>query len=147
MSILDSVDRQIDRGIDIAITKKIYDRARLEYHEIQRLKGLICSIDYLTGLVKVYGCEVGLFDGMGIRRGFSVIISPETPTLQSYYIKHAITYVEVPSEAKLLGECSSEDKTITLYIYNIRSQGKEHWDKLFLGVYLHEMYHALTISH
>ena len=143
MGIFEPIEKQIAKdGAILAITKQIYDYAHLESHEIQRLKGIICSIDYLTGLMKCNGCKMGVVDGVAIRGSAAVIISPETPTLRTYFRDRNITDIDIPHDARLLGEYCPKDKTITLYLYNIRYQGKDDWEKLFAAVYLHEMYHA-----
>lgn len=143
MSILDSMDKQMAKmSVALVETKPIINKANLEPHEIQRLRGIISSIDYLTELISRFEKEYSVLEGLAIRRETTVIISHETPMLQSYYDDKNISSVEAPSTARLLGKYSKSDKAITLYIYNIRAQGMGEWDQLFAGVYLHEMYHA-----
>ena len=143
MSILDPIDKQMAKmPVALAETKPIINKADLEPHEIQRIRGIISSIDYLTELISRYEKEYSVLEGLAIRRVSTVIISSKTPMLQSYYDDKNTSGVEVPSTARLLGEYSKSEEAIILYIYNIRAQGKGEWDKLFAGVYLHEMYHA-----
>ena len=79
---------------------------------------------------------MGLLPIFNIRHENYVEISDDEPLLKDL---HEIENIE---EILLLGRYYSGQKKVVLYIKNIKTVGKDNWQKLLTAVYIHELYHA-----
>ena len=141
MSLLDDFD---DKVVSKEILRKNYGLLPIEktntlddivFHEIKKLVNFVDLLPYKLECSK--DCRfLGLLPIFNIRHENNVEISDDEPLLKDL---HEIKDIE---EILLLGRYYSDQKKVVLYIKNIKTVGKDNWQKLLTAVYIHELYHA-----
>ena len=144
MSVLDVDDFDLDKVVSKESLRENYVLLPIEktntlddivFHEIKKLVNFVDLLPYKLECSK--DCRfLGLLPIFNIRHENYVEISDDEPLLKDL---HEIEDIE---EILLLGRYYSDQKKVVLYIKNIKTVGKDNWQKLLTAVYIHELYHA-----
>ena len=144
MSLLDVDDFDLDKEVSKESLRENYVLLPIEktntlddivFHEIKKLVNFVDLLPYKLECSK--DCRfLGLLPIFNIRHENNVEISDDEPLLKDL---HEIEDIE---EILLLGRYYSGQKKVVLYIKNIKTVGKDNWQKLLTAVYIHELYHA-----
>lgn len=144
MSVLGVDDFDLDKVVSKESLRENYVLLPIEktntlddivFHEIKKLVNFVDLLPYKLECSK--DCRfLGLLPIFNIRHENYVEISDDEPLLKDL---HEIENIE---EILLLGRYYSGQKKVVLYIKNIKTVGKDNWQKLLTAVYIHELYHA-----